>query len=412
MTADPPKITREPDVAAPAGGDKVVRLDQTWRGRLRHGLRKLRQGDHRAAATAFERALAEAPDEPEVLLAAGRAHVGQARYAEAEAVLRRALELQPDSVTAAALYARVLGLHLDRQEQAFGVILRFLARHPDAAPLHVIRGELLLEEGAISDARAAFGMVLDLDVTDPAARLGVARSFNAEGITLSDEGDSERAVFCFKRAADLDPQWSGPLVNLGVVFGRLGRLDRALEAYAEALARDPANPVAYFNLATAHQELGAHEEAITGFEQLLELCPDYPQARIALATTLAERNDIDRDDLDRAIGLLLEELEIDPRSVTAWTSLGLAYTCSGNPERGEQCLLRALGLDPEYFNAYYNLAALYVAEQRHDDAERMLQHALERQPEQTSRLVAQDRQFDAVRDLPRFKRITDRAPSA
>jgi tetratricopeptide (TPR) repeat protein len=410
MPPRPPKNLTEPapcgdgEVHAEHSTNKVVPLEPAWRASLRSGLQRLRRRDHQGAVEAFERALRQAPDEPEVLLAAGRAFMRQKRFVDAERVLRRAVQAQPDSVTAVAMLARVLGLHLDRRQEAFSTLHRLLRgadTDPSLAPLQVVRGELLLEEGAITDARAAFGMVLDRDVAHAAARAGVARTFNAEGIVLSERGDWDRAIFCFKRAADLDPLWSGPCVNLGVVFGRLGKLERALSAYECALERDPSNPVAYFNVATTHQELGHHADAISHYEQLLEVCPEFPQVRTALANALGESGET-----DRAIALLLEELEIDAGSVTAWSSLGLAYICSGNTDRGEQCLKRALELDPNYFNAYYNLAALYVAERRLDQAEAMLRHAFDRQPRQTARLFASDRQFSAVRRLRQFDFIS------
>lgn len=388
-------------MAAKPPQSNVVPLDAPWRRHLRRGIAALRRGDHCGAADAFSVALQHAPEEPDALLAVGRELARCGRHAAAEPVLRRALALQPGSVVAAVLLARTLGLHLQRPEQAFAVVHAALARNPDAAPLQVVRGELLLEEGAISDARAAFATALDGDLADDAARVGLARTFNAEGIQLSEEGALERAIFCFKRAADLDPRWGGPQVNLGVAFSRLGNTEKAREAFVEALAREPDSPVAHFNLAATHQRLGRPQEAVALYEELLDLCPEYPQVRSSLANALG-----DLGDTDRAIALLLEELEVQGESVGAWYNLGLAYICSGNADRGEQCLRRALRLDPGHFNSYHTLATLYVAQARHDEAEATLRQAYSRHPEATIRAFADDSQFDAVRGLARFERFS------
>lgn len=357
-----------------------------WRHHLQRGSSALELGRYAEATLAFERALAEAPREPRVLLALGRERMRQGRYGEAEELLRGAHREQPSPASAVAL-ARVLGLHRGRAEEAFSLVHESLASAGPAerAPLQVIRGELLLEEGSYLEARVAFVQALDDEVSSEAARLGLARSFNLEGIALSERGDDERALFAFKRAADLDQGWSGPCTNMGVVFGRLGRTAKAVDAYHAALARDPQNPIALFNLGTALHELGRHREAVRWFEELLLIAPDYPQVRGALANVLGELGE-----LDRAIALLLEEIEIDPASPSAWSSLGLAHVCSGNPERGEECLRRALELDPTYFNAIHNLATLYLTQRRTEEARRLLARAFEVDPVRSERLCASD----------------------
>jgi len=377
---------------------KILPLTQRWRLLLNQGSRALDDGDYHGAGELFEQALELAPDEPQVLLAAGRERMRQGRYDDAEPLLRRAVAALPKSTTAAAALARLLGLHQGKPTEAYQVLHAALERVEGRAPLHVIRGELLLEEGAFSDARAAFGQALDDPAATEAARIGLARTYNIEGITLSEQGQSEPALFAFKRAADLEPGWSGPYVNLGVVLGRLGKRAKAMDAYSAALERDPTNPVALFNLGTAQHEAGLLGEAIRTYEELLMLAPDYPHVRGAMANVLGEMKDF-----DRSIALLLEELEIDPRCVSCWTSLGLAYVCTGNVERGEQCLRRALELDPRYFNAIHNLAALFVTQRRYDDAERVLREAFRLDPKRTSQLLASDTQLSSIRTMERFR---------
>jgi tetratricopeptide (TPR) repeat protein len=377
---------------------KVIPLRPRWQAFLDRGSRSLEEGDYRGAGEAFESALTEAPEEPRVVLAAGRERMRQGRYDEAEPLLRRAVAALPDSTAAAAALARLLGLHQGNAKEAYQVLHTALERCSDTAPLHVIRGELLLEEGAFADARAAFGQALDDPTAESAARIGMARTYNIEGISLSESGESEQALFAFKRATHIEPGWSGPCVNMGVVLSRLGKNGKAIEAYRSALERDPTNPVALFNLGAALHEAGLFGEAVLTFEELMMIAPDYPHVRGALANVLGEMKEF-----DRAIALLLEELEIDTRCVSCWTSLGLAYVCAGNPERGEQCLRRALELDPHYFNAIHNLATLYVTQQRYDEAERVLREAHRLDPRRTAEILATEPQLEPIRRMERFR---------
>lgn len=395
----------------PDSPSKILPFRPRWQRFLHQGTEQVRRGDYGRAAEAFERALEEAPREPEVMLALGREYLRQGRYGEAEVLLEVAVERLPASTAATAALARVLGLHLGQAERAFELLHRGLECCEYTAPLQIVRGELLLEEGAFREARAAFGQVIDEPGTAEAARVGLARTYNAEGIALSERRAYEPAVFAFKRAADLEPEWSGPHVNLGVVFGRMGRNAKAAEAYAAALEREPDNPIAQFNLGMAHERQGHYREAVRTFERLLAREGDYPQVRAALANVLGELGEF-----DRAVALLLEELEIDPSSASAWTSLGLAYICTGNIERGEQCLHSALEHDPGYYNAIHNLATLYLTQQRYDEAERILRRAHELDPGRTAELLQSDDQLAQVRQLERFRSLwqklapQDRAP--
>lgn len=363
---------------------QVAPIAGTWRLHLKRGYAALRAGHGERAANAFEQALGVAPDHPSVLRAVGRLRLDQGRPEEAAQLLRRGLELQPTSVVAAATLARVLGLHLDRLDEAVALV-NSAFRASDALVLEIVRGELALEAGDLPTARAAFDSVLARREGHRAARTGLARTYNLEGINLSNAGELQRAAFAFKRAADLDPAWSAPCVNMGVVLGRLGKPSKAIAAYHAALRRDPHNPVAYYNMGSAHHELGELPKAVQAVETLLSICPRYPQARLALANTL-----IDQGEHDRAIALLLEEIDGDGASVQVWSSLGLAHICSGNADRGEQCLQRALALDPKHFNAYYNLAVLYATQKRDIEANEVLGRAFEVDPQRASQLRGKD----------------------
>lgn len=363
--------------------DNVVGIRSgSWRSKLQRGMRAARRGDLRAAALAFTAALELAPDQAEVLIALGRHYLREERWEDAERLLRRAYEQDPWNVIAAALLARALGLHLKRREEAFTVLYDALQRSPDASVLHVVRGELLLADRAFVEARGAFIRVLDRDDSDEVARAGLARAYNMEGIALSGSARYEEAVFAFKRAADLASDWSAPAVNLGVAFARLGQFRRAIEAYRAALLHDHSNPVAIFNLALAYRELHDVENATDVAERLLAVCPDYPEARRLAANIL-----LDRGDFDRAIALLLHEIEHSDQRGDLWSSLGLAYIGSGNVDRGEECLHRAVTLDPQHLTSYYNLALLYATQQRRDDAQSVLRRAFAIDPQRTRAAV-------------------------
>ena len=288
--------------------------------------------------------------------------------------------------------ARVLGLHMGRAEEAISVLERVSAgsRARARGPLELVRGEILLDQEQPVQAGAAFEIALKDQRSARAARKGLARCANVKGIALAEQGELEPALFQLKRAADLDPDWSGPCVNMGVVLGRLGKIAPVLEAYEAAMEREPGNPVIYYNLGTVLQQMGRLKEAAGALEDLLDLDPGFPNARLTLANLLGELKE-----LGRARELLEEEVETDPSNPACWTSLGLTHICCGDDEQGERCLDRALELDPDYFNAIQNLLNLYIKQGRRQEAAVLMARARRLDPVRAEAMVAASPRFES-----------------
>src|SRR5215831_5934943 len=377
--------------------DNVVPLGDRWRTHMTRGLRALEQGDHEGAQTHFAEAYRLAPERAETCAALGREHLRRGQIEEAEPLLRKACSRDPELLSGVAALARLLGLGRGKLGEAHALLDEAMVRHAEEPALLLVKGELYLEGDRIPEARAVFERALDLGGDAEAAKAGLARTCNAEGITLSEGGHDEQALFWFKRAADLDGAWAGPHVNLGVVFARLGKAVRAREQYDRAIDLDPSNPVAFFNLGNLCRVQSDSAEAVRAYQRVLDLAPDYPHVRGALADALGELGEF-----ERAIELFRQELERDPQSLSCWGNLGLAYACEGEDEKAEQCLRRALELNPNYFNACCNLAGLLVRQDRPGEAVDLLQRALAIDADRARTWFSRDERFAEFRDRPEF----------
>ena len=376
---------------------KVVALE-SWRSLLSSGERAARVGDMQRALRMFVRATELAPTELEVWAALGAAYLQMKHVEPAEQALRKAFSIDPNHTAVLNDLGRTIGLQGGRHTEARTILEAGIARTDKPAVLLVTLGEILLDCDDVAGAKRAFISARDADPTYQPACFGLARACNCEGMKYASGDRAERAIFSFKRAAELDPNWSGPLVNLGVVFDRLGRPSKALESYRAALDRDPENPVALYNLGTALHDAGQLTASLETFDTLVASCPDFPEAPIQLANVL-----VDMQAYDRAIAILLEQIETSSTSVQAWSSLGLAYICSGNVDRGEECLRHALDIDPRHFNAYFNLAILYATQRRNEDAHAVLVRAFLIDPSRASKAFERESSFENLRKLDRFR---------
>lgn len=275
-------------------------LTEVWRVELSRGLRCLAEGNSERAEEHFRRAYRNAPERAEVCFALGHERLRQGQLDEAERLLRAAWTTNGMLAAAAAL-ARCLGVCGDRRAEAHQVLDQACEAAGDEPGLRVVRAELYLEDHDGEHARVeldAAQAVLeqeerDAPATRAAIRLAFARVWNLEGVSLSEAGRRDEALFAFKRAFDLDPAWAGPMVNMGAVFAQLGRSARARACYERALVLDGENAVARYNLAEVCRRRGDMVTAEAEYRRLIDLDGAYPGARIVLADLLCERRRLD-----------------------------------------------------------------------------------------------------------------------
>lgn len=244
---------------------------EPWRTELRRGLRLLRVGQFDEARGHFERAYRLGPDSPEVCFALGREKLRAGALDDAEPLLRRAWLGDRTLLSAAAYLARCLGLDRGDFTGARRILEEGYQHHGRVPALLIVDAELSLEAGDIDAARQAADEAMACDptgVSHDAVRAVMARVVHHQGVELADDGQYEAALFYFRRAADLDREWSAPHCNLGAAFERLGRAERAMPAYERALLLDADNLTARFNLARLLRRQGRADEAHAVIEHI------------------------------------------------------------------------------------------------------------------------------------------------
>lgn len=102
------------------------------------------------------------------------------------------------------------------------------------------------------------------------------------GADLIEQGESEKGVWHFARAAQLDPSLWQASHNLGLALYRAGRIEDAIREYERGLRSAPAPYELHNSLAIALARLGRLDEAIGHFEAALRIKADYEPARAGL----------------------------------------------------------------------------------------------------------------------------------
>ncbi|HEX5270705.1 MAG TPA: hypothetical protein VFW33_09475 [Gemmataceae bacterium] len=95
-----------------------------------------------------------------------------------------------------------------------------------------------------------------------------AAAFNDKAMRLEKRGRIDEAVAQYLKAAEIDPRWSAPPYNLGLLFKKQRDWERSLEHNRRAAAVSAKNDAAWWNLGIAATALGRWDvarEAWRGF---------------------------------------------------------------------------------------------------------------------------------------------------
>jgi Flp pilus assembly protein TadD len=142
-----------------------------------------------------------------------------------------------------------------------------------------------------------------------------AREHNDLGVSHEASGELDLARRSYAEAADRDPSWDQPLINLGNTHAAQGEWDAAATAYKKAIRRNSGNPESMNNLAYALVQMGEHPEAVEWSRKALELAPDNPifMGTGALALFEAGHPDLASGLVDRALRILPETDPLRPK---------------------------------------------------------------------------------------------------
>jgi Tfp pilus assembly protein PilF len=119
------------------------------------------------------------------------------------------------------------------------------------------------------------GYVINVQADNEGFKINVgaetAEEWNENGISFGKSGEYEKAIECFGKAIELDPNYVKAYNNRGNAYSDLMQYERAIEDYNKAIELDPNYVKAYNNRGNAYENLGCLERAKEDFEKAKEL---------------------------------------------------------------------------------------------------------------------------------------------
>lgn len=154
---------------------------------------------------------------------------------------------------------------------------------------------------------------------------GFMKAHDNLGLCYEALGRFDEAVKSHEQAVRLNREqrtrspW--PALNLGLLLGRLNRLEEAEPLLREALREDPRFPQGRYQLGVLLEKRGLLEEAATQLEEAARLDPRYPEPHYALARVYRRRGEPDK--ADRALEQF-QKLKNEKGQAGSGTTLGPA----------------------------------------------------------------------------------------
>ena len=94
----------------------------------------------------------------------------------------------------------------------------------------------------------------------------------------------KEAIVFFRRAIDLNPDFSEAYYNLGISYEKLEKHEDSVEALKKSIQLTPDNANAHYALGYAYCQLRRYKDAIDALERSLALKPDNAFARSKLGS--------------------------------------------------------------------------------------------------------------------------------
>jgi Flp pilus assembly protein TadD len=226
----------------PLAGDRIAKIQEQFLDAysfLRSGMANERTGNYPAAVRAYERGLAVAPDNVELLNSLGFALFQQGKNAEAVAALEKAVSIDP----------------------------KHAKSHNNLALAYIDLGEMELAEAHYRESLAI----------EPQAAI-----YNDLGFVLEREGLVDEAAQSYRKALALDPGSASAHYNLGSSLARSGQLAEA-ERHLRIAVKQKPDAASHTALGAVLWKLSRKDEAVTQLQKALALDATYAPARQKLA---------------------------------------------------------------------------------------------------------------------------------
>jgi len=261
--------------------------------------------------------------------------------------------------------------------------------------LHIDVGSLSPSEAA-PKAKAAAMKALELDDTLAEAHTSLAF------IKLNFDWDWTGAERAFKRAIELNPNYSNAHHWYSHYLMAMGRIEESLAESKRALELDPLSLITNVHLGWHYLNAHQYDLAIEQLSKALEMDPNFGVGHwyLGLADAQKERYSEAENELRKAKELLKDSLVVE-------ADTGYVYAVSGKKDQALKVIDELKELSKRRYVSSYHVAMIYLALKEKDQAFEWLENAFRERSDLLVYLKIEPR-LESVRSDQRFADLVRR----
>lgn len=219
--------------------------------------------------------------------------------------------------------------------------------------------------------------------------------FNA-GLVYERCGNDGEAKSMFKKALQMEPNYSSPRIMLANYAYREGNVSLAEKMYADAIKGAPLaleTVEAYVNLAHIQRKRKSGnrkvnlKEALRNLRRALAIDSQNMEAFTEMAYLHLDMAEQDKNKLTFAEVVCVQATKINPQYAPIYNVWGLLKMRQGEIVDALKYFERAFTLDPKMFEAYMNFGSITIGFRGYEDAQRVFSRAVELQPDSYDAVV-------------------------
>ncbi|HKP46839.1 MAG TPA: tetratricopeptide repeat protein [Pyrinomonadaceae bacterium] len=317
----------------------------------------------------YDEAIKVKPEFPEAEFQRANALTSLGRLADAEAGLKRAIQLRKDWALPYAALGALL-VRLDRDKEAESALRQALLIDPHNASVLQQLGGLLSKRNDLSAAL----LVAKQATAEPDA--GAAAWF-IRALAERGTGDSQAAVASLTRVLEIDPRNLQALIERAEIRIALNAREAAIDDLKNAEGASSISKNDLGRIAAAYATAGLHNDA-ERVARLAGIPANVPKSG-GVVGTAEEIEAANSDDPTKARAALEALLKKNPRSASLLAQLGASYRTE-DPSRSLDYYRRALDLEPANAEFATGYGSALVRARRFADAVTILRQVIRAVP--------------------------------
>jgi len=241
--------------------EKKNNLQDIWK--FSEGEASRQIGDYEKALKILNEIIKDNPRNNFALISRGFTHGAKGNYAEAEADIRAALQVDDQDSGA----YRNLGAALDLQnklDEAIAAYRKAIEINPKSEYAYNGLGYVFRKQNKLDEAIAAYRKAIEINPKFDAAYYNL-------GIVLNDQNKLDEAVVSLRKAIEINPKSDVAYNYLGSMLLNQNKLDEAISTYRKAIEVNPKSDVAYNGICWTGSLAGKAQDILSDCEKSVEL---------------------------------------------------------------------------------------------------------------------------------------------